>query len=72
MSTSESDHDNPAETPAEQPLYVDAATRVHKASRFDNWYYSIEDKVGQGAVGMAICLILFVVILLVAVFFKPI
>lgn len=74
MSTSESDrdHDNPAETPAEQPLYVDAATRVHKPSRFDEWYYGIEDKVGQGAVGMAVCLVLFVVILLVAVFFRPI
>ena len=69
MSTSESDRDrdNPAEPPAEQPLYVDAATRVHKPSRFDDWYYGIEDKVGQGAVGMAVCLVLFVVILLVAV-----
>lgn len=74
MSTKDSDleTDLPADAPAEQPLYVDAATRVHKPSRFDEWYYGIEDKVGQGAVGMAICLVLFIVILLVAILFKPI
>ncbi|HLT39796.1 MAG TPA: hypothetical protein VK034_26115 [Enhygromyxa sp.] len=54
------------------PLYVDAATRVSNPSRFDEWYYGIEDKIGQGTVGMAVCLILFVVILLVAILFKPI
>lgn len=74
MSTKDSDleTDLPADAPVEQPLYVDAATRVHKPSRFDEWYYGIEDKVGQGAVGMAICLVLFIVILLVAILFKPI
>jgi hypothetical protein len=53
-------------------LYVDAATRVSNPSRFDEWYYGIEDKLGQGTVGMAVCLIMFIVILLIAIFFKPI
>ena len=69
----EDDTPTPTSEPAEQPpLYVDAATRVHKPSRFDEWYYGIEDKIGQGAVGMAVCLFLFIVILLVAILFKPI
>jgi hypothetical protein len=53
-------------------LYVDAATRVSNPSRFDEWYYGIEDRIGQGTVGMAVCLIMFIVILLIAIFFKPI
>ena len=72
MSGSDLEPDQRATESEQAPLYVDAATRVHKPSRFDEWYYGIEDKVGQGAVGMAICLVLFIVILLVAIFFKPI
>jgi hypothetical protein len=72
VSNSDREIDDPAEAAEQAPLYVDAATRVHKPSRFDEWYYGIEDKVGQGAVGMAVCLVLFIVILLVAILFKPI
>ncbi|MFO7561838.1 MAG: hypothetical protein R6X02_04290 [Enhygromyxa sp.] len=61
-----------ADEQAGESLYVDAATRVSNPSRFDEWYYGIEDKIGQGTVGMAICLIMFLVILLVAILFKPI
>lgn len=61
--------DQPAE---QQPLYVDAATRIHKPSRFDEWFFAIEDKVGQGAVGMAICLLVFAVIMLIAILYRPI
>jgi hypothetical protein len=64
--------------PAEQPgqaapqLYTDAATRVSNPSKFDEWYYGIEDKLGQGTVGMVVCLVLFITILLLAILFKPI
>jgi hypothetical protein len=58
--------------PEPELAYEDATTRVSKPSAFDDWYYGIEDKLGQGTVGMAICLILFVVILIVAIVFKPI
>jgi hypothetical protein len=62
-----------AEEPAEQAsLYKDAATRVSNPSKFDEWYYGIEDRIGQGTVGMAVCLILFIVILVIAILFKPI
>ena len=54
------------------PLYKDAATRVSNPSKFDEWYYGIEDRIGQGTVGMAVCLILFIVILVIAIVFKPI
>lgn len=65
---------NAADEPAEQPptLFVDAATRVSHPSAFDNWYYGIEDKLGQGTVGMGVCMVLFAVILLVAILWMPI
>lgn len=75
MPHTDGENDTPTSTsePAEPAsLYADAATRVSKPSRFDEWYYGIEDKVGQGAVGMAVCLIMFIVILAVAILFKPI
>jgi hypothetical protein len=70
MSTSgaESEHDEGVD----ELQFVDAATRVARPSAFDRWYYGIEDKIGQGTVGMGVCLILFIVILLVAIFFNPI
>lgn len=58
--------------PRAEPLYTDAATRVSNPSKFDEWYYGIEDRIGQGTVGMAVCLIMFIVILAVAILFKPI
>jgi hypothetical protein len=62
----------PEPEPEPELEYEDATTRVSKPSAFDDWYYGIEDKLGQGTVGMAICLALFVVILIVAIVFKPI
>ncbi len=53
-------------------LFVDAATRVSRPSSFDTWYYGIEDKLGQGTVGMGVCMILFAVFLLVAILWMPI
>lgn len=63
-----------ASEPAEpsEPLFVDAATRVSTPNAFDTWYYNIEDKLGQGTVGMGVCLILFIVILFVAILWAPI
>jgi hypothetical protein len=59
--------------PAEEtPLYVDAATRVSKPSAFDDWYYGIEDKLGQGTVGMAVCFVMFMAILITAITCSPI
>jgi hypothetical protein len=52
--------------------YMDAATRVSNPNGFDNWYYAIEDKLGQGTVGMGICLIVFILALVFAIFFNPI
>lgn len=60
------------ETETEAPLFVDAATRVSNPSAFDDWYYAIEDKIGQGTVGMVVCLIVFIVVLVIAIFFHPI
>jgi hypothetical protein len=57
---------------AEQVVFVDAATRVSNPSAFDSWYYGIEDKLGQGTVGMGLCLILFILVLVVAIFVNPI
>lgn len=54
------------------PLFVDAATRVSNPSAFDEWYYGIEDKLGQGTVGMGVCLIVFIVVLAIAILFSPI
>lgn len=61
--------------PDEQPegvVFVDAATRVSKPSAFDRWYYGIEDKLGQGTVGMAVCFVIFMVVLVVAILVRPI
>lgn len=52
--------------------YEDAATRVSKPSAFDDWYYGIEDVLGQGTVGMGVCFILFIVVLVLAMLFAPI
>jgi hypothetical protein len=54
------------------PLYADAATRVSNPSAFDDWYYGIEDKLGQGTVGMAVCLVMFIAILVIAMVCNPI
>ena len=64
----ERDHE-PAES---EPLFVDAATRVSNPSAFDDWYYGIEDRLGQGTVGMAVCLIVFIIVLVIAILFNPI
>ena len=61
-----------AEQVDDAPLFVDAATRVSNPSAFDDWYYGIEDKLGQGTVGMAVCLLVFVVVLVIAILFNPI
>ena len=52
--------------------FVDAATRVSNPSAFDTWYYGIEDRLGQGTVGMGICLIVFLLALVFAILFNPI
>lgn len=52
--------------------FVDAATRVANPSTFDSWYYGIEDKLGQGTVGMGICLVVFIIALVLAMMFHPI
>jgi len=53
-------------------VFVDAATRVSTPSAFDDWYYGIEDKLGQGTIGMGVCLIIFVLVLLGAITCNPI
>ncbi|MCA9681287.1 MAG: hypothetical protein KC457_03760 [Myxococcales bacterium] len=53
-------------------VFVDAATRVSTPSAFDDWYYGIEDKLGQGTIGMGVCLIIFLVVLLGAMTCNPI
>ena len=64
---------DPAEEPADPaPMFVDAATRVSNPSAFDDWYYGIEDRLGQGTVGMGVCLLVFVAVLLIATVFNPI
>lgn len=60
------------ESQEEPPLFVDAATRVSNPSAFDDWYYGIEDKLGQGTIGMGVCLIVFLVVLVVAIVCNPI
>ena len=52
--------------------FVDAATRVSRPSAFDDWYYGIEDMLGQGTVGMGVCFALFIVVLALAMIFAPI
>lgn len=66
--------DDPSDQAKEEqtPLFVDAATRVSKPSAFDKWFYSVEDKVGQGTIGIAIFFLVVLVILIVAVVFSPI
>jgi hypothetical protein len=63
---------HPAENAEQPPLYVDAATRVSKGGAFDDWYYGIEDKLGQGTIGMAVCLVMFIAILIIAITCNPI
>ncbi|PRP93174.1 hypothetical protein ENSA5_44410 [Enhygromyxa salina] len=73
-----SDHDGgvgeaPTADPGEGAIaFVDAATRVSRPSAFDGWYYKIEDTIGQGTIGMGVCFIVFMVILLAAMWFSPI
>lgn len=67
------EHDDEVEQESEEaPLFVDAATRVSNPSAFDRWYYNIEDRLGQGTVGMGICLLVFIVALVIATLFNPI
>ncbi|NVB39349.1 hypothetical protein G6O69_16015 [Pseudenhygromyxa sp. WMMC2535] len=56
----------------EGELFVDAATRVSKPSAFDDWYYGIEDRIGQGTIGMGICLVIFLIMLVFAITCNPI
>lgn len=77
MSSAEQEHDEVEDEGAEgedgeQVVFVDAATRVSNPSAFDTWYYGIEDKLGQGTVGMGLCLLLFILVLVVAIFVNPI
>jgi hypothetical protein len=65
MSTEPDDDDD-------ETLYVDAATRVSNPSAFDEWYYGIEDRLGQGTIGMGVCLIVFLVVLIIAATCHPI
>jgi len=62
----------PADEAGEPAVFVDAATRVSNPSAFDDWYYGIEDRLGQGTVGMGVCLIVFIAVLVVAIAFNPI
>ena len=57
---------------ASDSLFEDAATRVSRPSAFDEWYYGIEDKLGQGTVGMGVCFLIFVLVLVFAAVFAPI
>lgn len=59
-------------SPDTDTVFVDAATRVSKPSAFDDWYYAIEDKLGQGTVGMGVCFLLFMVVIAAAMLFNPI
>jgi len=53
--------------------FVDAATRVSTdGNAFDRWYYGIEDRLGQGTVGMGVCFIVFILVLVFAALFNPI
>lgn len=61
-----------AEASADALHFVDAATRVSRPSAFDDWYYGIEDMLGQGTVGMGVCFVLFIVVLALAMIFAPI
>jgi hypothetical protein len=64
---------DPADESADEtPLFVDAATRVSNPSTFDDWYYGIEDRLGQGTVGMGVCLIVFLAVLVIAIVCNPI
>ena len=58
--------------PPEGPIYVDGATRISRPNPFDRWYYAIEDRLGQGTVGMGVCFIVFLLVLVFAVLFHPI
>ncbi len=73
MPTIDTDVEDPRDH-ADEPdtLFVDAATRVSNPSKFDDWYYGIEDKLGQGTVGMGVCLLMFIIILIVAIVWNPI
>ena len=53
-------------------VYVDAATRISRPRAFDRWYYAVEDGVGQGTVGMGVCLVAFVLIMVFAFCVRPI
>lgn len=70
MSETETGSEREREAPAVE--FVDAATRVSNPSAFDDWYYGIEDKLGQGTIGMGVCLVIFVAILVIAIAFSPI
>lgn len=72
MSTTDTGTEPDPSDDADEPLYVDAATRVSNPSAFDDWYYGIEDKLGQGSVGMGVCMLVFFVVLLIVAVFKPI
>lgn len=61
------------EDPASQSsLFVDGTTRISGSSAFDRWYYGIEDKLGQGSVGMAVCVIVAALMLAFAILVRPI
>lgn len=68
----ETETESGTEREREPVEFVDAATRVSNPSAFDDWYYGIEDKLGQGTIGMGVCLIIFFLILILAIAFSPI
>jgi hypothetical protein len=72
MSTTKLDTETESDPPEEPTLFVDAATRVSNPSAFDRWYYNIEDRLGQGTVGMGICLIVFILAIVIATLVNPI
>ena len=73
MVSSEAHDPSPEVSADEQEVEcLDAATRVSRPSAFDDWYYGIEDKLGQGTVGMGVCFLLFLVCLAVAILVAPI
>lgn len=52
--------------------FIDGTTRTSRMNGFDRWYYGIEDRLGQGTVGMGVCFILFILVVVLAALFHPI
>lgn len=52
--------------------YPDAAARVSEPRGLERWYYAIEDDIGQGTVGMGVCLLAFALVMAFAFCVRPI